>query len=239
MTATIVAPIADQQAIGENCITATGTIAVLPPSLLWAAAIFASRDSAKGVICSIDVRRTAENMIRISATDGHRLFKVVFPQSEQFFIAPEQIYPFRLNTKPFEKFPTRKVATVSLNSDGKADLQASYGAPVGACLWTAESHANAIGQDFPKWEQLWPSEDSLTCDPKEFVTFNAKYLADFCKMADKLTADHDNGVRIFTTDSAHRPCVFRARLDLSLLLCDTYEEEVMLESIIMPIIIRK
>ena len=220
MTATIAAPVVSQPLIGENSITTTGTIAVLPPSLLWAAATCASRDSAKGVLCSIDVRRTTENMIRISACDGHRLFRIIFPQSEQFFIAPEQTQSFRINPQSFDKFPVRKVATVSLNSDGKADLQTSYGDPVGACLWGAESHANTVGQEFPKTDQLFPCEHSLTCDPKTFVVFNAKYLGEFCKVAEKISLD--NNVRVFTTESPHKPCVFRARLDLGFLL---YEDK--------------
>ena len=79
-------------------------IAILPPSLLWAASLSASNDGAKGPLCAIDLRQS-KGKIRIAAVDGHRCFRCYVPTGS--FFAPEE--PIRLNPKAF-KAPTKQTA---------------------------------------------------------------------------------------------------------------------------------
>ena len=231
---------------GENAITCTGTVAVLPPCLLWAASLAASGDSAKAVLCSIDVRRTADGLIRIAATDGHRLFRVTFPQSEHFYISAEQTEPIRLNPKAFSKQPTRRAAHVSLDSVGVATFSDKLNRPVDAAAWFCENHANAVGLTYPGIDSLFPDDHQLTCNPGALLGFNASYVGDFCKIASKLT--HNEVGRLFTTESANAPVIFRAVLELDWLLaerkgskwCPSYDhQDVVLEYLLMPVQIRK
>ncbi len=234
------------RAAGENAITCTGTVAVLPPCLLWAASLAASNDTAKMVICSIDVRRTAEGLIRICATDGHRLLRVTFPQSEHFWISAEQTEPIRLNPAAFSKAPTKKAVHVALDASGVCTFSDRLSQPLGAGVWTAATQANAIGQTYPNVDQLFPDEFRLTCNPAAAIGFNASYVGDFCKIASKLT--HNEVGMWHTTDSAVAPLILRASLQLDWLLveptgskwCPVFDHPaVTLDYLLMPVQIRK
>jgi hypothetical protein len=233
---TAIATATAPEVIRENDITATGTIAVLPPCLLWAASMAASSDTNKGVLCSIDVRRTEDGNIRITSTDGHRLFRVVIPQSEQFFIAADQVAPFRLNPKAFSKAPTKKAVTVSIEASGLAQFHDTLGRPVDAGAWQAVTEANAVGQDFPRVDQLIPADDQLTCDPGKPVAFNPRYVGDFCKVAEKLS--RNCVIQFLTAKSANSPCIIRAELDGAMLLIEKDPPIVVMDYLIMPVQIR-
>ena len=230
MTTTIALAPAPAQ---ENEITATGTIAVLPPCLLWAASMAASSDTNKGVLCSIDVRRTEDGNIRITSTDGHRLFRVVIPQSEQFFIAADQVAPFRLNPKAFSKAPTKKAVTVSIEASGLAQFHDALGRPVDAGAWQAVTGANAV---FPAVDQLIPDDYQLTCDPGKPIAFNPRYVGDFCKVAEKLS--RNCVIQFLTTKSVICPCIIRAELDGAMLLIEKDPPIVVMDYLIMPVQIR-
>jgi len=231
---------------GENAITGTGTLAVLPPVVLWAASLAASRDSAKGVLCSVDVRRTADGQIRVSATDGHRCLRVVFPQCEHFYLNSEQTEPIRLNPETFSKQPTAKACYVALDASGLATFSDRLHRPTGAGAWGAETHANAIGQQFPNIDQLWPEDRVLTCDPGELVAMNAGFLGDVCKIASKLSPN--SVLRFLTTKRAVAPLIVRCELEGSWLMRENAGtkyiavfkgEPVWVEYLLMPVQIRK
>lgn len=213
---------------GENALTTTGTIAVLPPALLWAASLVASSDSHKGVLCSIDIRRM-NGEIAICSTDGHRVFRVMIPETEMFYITKEQTEPFRLNPKAFSKAGNKKMETCRIDSNGTAQFNNALGQPVDACAWQAETWANAIGQVFPKYMQIWPEDSALVCAPGKAIAFNARYIGDFCKVVEKLT--ENNVLKFYTTKSAIQPCIIKANFKLG-------SELITLDYLIMPVQIR-
>jgi hypothetical protein len=214
----------------ENAITTEGTVAVLPPCLLWAAGMAASTDLYKGVLCSIDVRRTQDGHIRITSVDGHRLFKVIFPQSEHFFISDEQTEPFQLNPKAFTKPGSKKTLTVSIQSGGLAQFANERGEPVDAAVWNGIKEASVVGQKFPEIDKLIPDEKQLTCKPGQAVAFNSRYVGDFCKIAERLS--RNSVIQYLTTDSAMAPFILKTELDGSWLLS---EKGVMMYYLIMPV----
>lgn len=230
---------------GENALTCAGTVAVLPPALLWAASLAASTDTTRGVLCSIDVRRQADGQIRIAACDGHRLVRIALPQSEHFYLNSEQTEPIRLNPAAFSKWQARAFY-VAIDASGVATFADRLNRPVGAQAWQCDCHANAAGVTYPNVDQLWPEETALTCNPGQVVAMNGDYLGDACRIAGKLSP---NGVlRFLTTKSAHAPLIIRSEVEGCWLIRENegakftrvYKgEPVWVEYLLMPVQIRK
>ena len=207
-------------------------IAVLPPCLLWAASFATSRDPVKRPLDSIDVRRTDTGGIRVGACDGHRLFKVVIPMSEHFYISDEQKEPFLLNASAFSKAPTAKTVSVSLSNNGIARFETRAGLSVGEAIWRPSYPTE--GLTYPDVDKLIPAFEELTCNPEKAVAFNARYVSDFCKVVERLS--NSNNVRFYTTNSAIAPCILKATLDSSFLLGKS--SDICLSYLIMPVQIR-
>lgn len=205
-------------------------IACLPPSLLWAAQFAASTDGTKGPICAIEARQSG-SLLRIAAVDGHRAFRCFLPPIEGFFL-PEK--PIRLLSKAFSKAPSRKAVKAEFNDGGIVTFKDRNGLVVSSCVWTPDPWALSE-QDFPNLDQLWPTE--LSCTPGTFVAFNAAYLADFMKVADRLS--HNSVVRMYSQDSPCSPIVWQAMLDKSWLGDGKeIEDDVVLDYLVMPVQVR-
>jgi len=205
-------------------------IACLPPSLLWAASLAASTDPGKGPICAIEARQSGSKL-RIAAVDGHRAFRCLLPPIEGFFL-PEE--PIRLLPKAFSKAPSRKTVKAELDDGGIVTFKDRNGLVVSSCVWTADPWALSE-QAFPNLDQLWPTE--LSCKPGTFVAFNATYLADFMKVADRLASN--SVVRMYSQDSPIAPIVWQAMFDKSWLGDgEEIEDDIVLDYLISPVQVR-
>lgn len=215
------------------------TLAVLPPALLWAASQCVSTHFIKGPICCIDVRKVGSN-IRIVSTDGHRLFRVMFPESSSFYIKEKQTEPLLLNPKAFAKLPKGHVKAVLneavLNDGGVCDFYNHSGLRKNSEIWSLPPYGEDV-QPYPEVDKLIPADAELTCDPKKFVAFNAAYMADGCRIAERLTF-RNNAICLYTTNNNLRPCILRAQLDPSILLADSTIGEIYITYLIMPIQLR-
>lgn len=214
----------------------SATIAVLPPALLWAASLCVNTDPVKGPICWIDVRKVGSS-IRIVSTDGYRLFRVMFPESASFYIKEEQTEPLLLNPRAFAKLPKGHVTAV-LHDDGICDFHNLTGLRKNSGIWKPSYGAGENARPYPEVDKLIPSDAELTCDPHEFVAFNAAYLADGCQITERLTFSN-KAIRLYTTKDSLRPCILRTQLDPSILLADSTIGEIWITYLIMPIQIRK
>lgn len=214
----------------------SATIAVLPPALLWAASLCVNTDPVKGPICWIDVRKVGSS-IRIVSTDGYRLFRVMFPESASFYIKEEQTEPLLLNPRAFAKLPKGHVKAV-LHDDGICDFHNLTGLRKNSEIWKPSYGAGENAQPYPEVDKLIPSDAELTCDPQEFVAFNAAYLATGCQIAERLTFSN-KAIRLYTTKDSLRPCILRTQLDPSILLADSTIGEIWITYLIMPVQIRK
>lgn len=215
----------------------SATIAVLPPALLWAASLCVSPDPVKGSICRIDVRKVGSR-IRIVSTDGYRLFHVMFPESSSFYIKEEQTEPLLLNPRSFAKVPKGHVTAV-LHDNGFCDFHNLTGLRKNSEIWSWPSYGEGENaQPYPEVNKLIPLDAELTCDPQEFVAFNAAYLATGCQIAERLNFSN-KVIRLYTTKDSLRPCILRTQLDPSILLADSTIGEIWITYLIMPVQIRK
>ena len=212
-----------------NPLHAMAPIATLPYALLWAASLAASTDPTKGVIADIDVRRIGKGKIRIAATDGHRCFRAVFPQSEKFWM-DEGTDELRLAPKAFSKAPTSKMLFAELDEGGVAAVQSRMGLTVETVAWKPTVPWD--GTAYPNIDGIWP--DSLACKPDAFIAFNAKYVGDFCKVASRLTGN--SVCRLSSGESPVSPVVWSAVLDGDWV--DGGTEEIWLEYLLMPVQVR-
>lgn len=206
------------------------TIACLPPALLWAAQFAASTDSTKGPLCAVEARQSGSKL-RLAAVDGYRAFRCFLPLVDGFFL-PEE--PIRLQPKAFSKAPSRKAVKAEFDDGGIVSFKDKNGLVVGSTVWTADPWALSE-QDFPNLDQLWPTE--LSCKPGTFVAFNAAYLADFMKIADRLA--NNSVVKMYSQESPVAPIAWQAMLDKSWLGDgEEIEEDIVLDYLVMPVQVR-
>lgn len=211
-------------------------LASLPAALLWAASFATSTDSTKGPLCSIEARQT-DLGVRLTAVDGIRCFRCIFPSSERFY-APER--PLRLKPKAFSKTPSRKAIVAALHEGGVVEFQDHHSIPSGTNAWQADPLA--LAGDFPNVDQVWPDDDSLSCKPGEFIAMNASFVGDFMKVAAKL--GHHDHFRFRSTDRSVAPVVLEALLDNAWLGEDpqgkeSIHGEVWLQYLLMPVQVRR
>jgi hypothetical protein len=202
-------------------------IAILPPSLLWAASFSASNDGAKGPLCAIDIRQSKET-VRIAAVDGHRCFRCYVPTGS--FFVPEE--PIRLSPKAF-KAPTKQTMTVEIDDSGLAFFKNKLGEITSSVSWLPDPWATSE-QTFPNIDQIWPDDKSLSCCPNEFIAIDAAYIADFAKIATKLSS---SGIIRMFSDKSASPMVWRTLADNYWLNDQT--EETWLEYLLMPLFVRR
>jgi DNA polymerase III sliding clamp (beta) subunit (PCNA family) len=207
-------------------------IAALPPSILWGASFAASNDSSKGPICAIDIRKQA-NAIRIAAVDGHRCFRCYLPASEAYF-APEDGC-IRLSPKAFTKAPSRKAVVAEIDDGGIVFFKDKPGNVLSSVSWLPEVWATA-DLTFPNIDQIWPEDKSLSCKPGQFIAMNASYVADFAKVAAKISSN--NIVRMLSTDHAVSPMVWQCLFDNEWLSCEE-KSEIWLQYLLMPVQVRQ
>lgn len=207
-------------------------IASLPPALLWGASFAASNDFTKGRLCAIDIRKQ-DATIRIVSVDGHRCFRCYLPASEAYF-APETDC-IRLSPKAFSKAPSRKSVAAEIDDGGIVFFKDKNGNVLSSSSWIPEPWAVAE-YTFPNIDQIWPEEKSLSCKPGQFVAMKASYVADFAKVAAKISSN--NIVRMLSTDHAISPMVWQCVFDNEWLSCEE-KSEIWLQYLLMPVQVRQ
>jgi hypothetical protein len=163
----------------------------LPPSILWAAAQFASSDPVKDSLTYIQVTKDADGYISIITTDGHRAFRVILPPCDDYSLSADQML---IRANAFKKVGgllKGKLAVFSdtVNPDLTSGDLISTCRIVGHKSETVEIREANIGGKFaptyPNVPQLWP--DTFICEPGLPIAFNASYVAEFMKVAEKLS----------------------------------------------------
>jgi hypothetical protein len=215
-------------------------IASLPSALLWAASLAVSNDVTKGPICAIDISKV-NGTIRIAGVDGHRCFRCYIPETEQFFLHSDE--PLRLKAKAFSKAPSKKAPKALIMPEGMVQFVNASDWPVSSEAWHGEPWTAGT---FPNIDQIWPEDRALSCKLGQFVAMNSSYVADFMKVASKISS---NGiVRFLSSDHAISPIVMTADFDLSWMLCEnkgtanfpSFEEQpVSLQYLLMPVQVRQ
>lgn len=226
----------------DGTITTSGTIAVLPTAVLWAVAKAAATPDKQGRdrILDIDVRRYGDGLIRMAATDGHRVHVCAIPQSEQWFISSEQVASIRLNPNAFRKSPNASSLVSEIDSGGSVYFSDGHGTRLSMGRWTPRVDVCA----YPAIDQLFPSDDTLTCDPRAAIALDARYLGDVASIFAKLSPSRPKSgpvARLFSTESPNAPVVLRAEIDPAHLLeVDPPDDwcPVVLSCLIMPVQIR-
>lgn len=209
-------------------------IATLPSALLWAASFASSSDGSKGTLCSIDIRQEGSN-IRIASIDGHRGFRCYLPSSDHFYAPAE---PLRVAPRAFSKAPSRKTLVAEIDDGGQVLFKDKLNQPSGAAVWTPDPWALSE-TPFPNIDQVWPSKDQLPSNPGAFISMNASYVADFAKIAAKISQGPH--MRLYSADSPHAPILWES------LLCNSWlddsdaldEREILLEYLLMPVTARR
>jgi hypothetical protein len=183
---------------------------LLPPSILWAAAQFASTDPNKDCLTYIQAKKDADGCISIITTDGHRAFRVILPPCDDYSLSAEEVL---IRASAFKKaggLLKGKVAIFDLAAD--ADLPGlNYAGTcriIGHKMETLELRpvevAGKYAPTYPNVPQLWP--DTFSCEPGLPIAFNASYVAEFMKVAEKLSP---NGVVSMETNSHITPIVYQ------------------------------
>lgn len=225
-------------------------VALVPAPILWAAAQFASTDPSKEllnciclktVVIKSQTKEAGDNDqyvgpgVEITSTDGHRLFRAVIPASDHFFGYADQIdnaLGFKLQAKPLKKrVPYAHYALVS--KSGRVELiggkkaKAATGLPQENLSSVYASSHPFETACFPNCAQLIP--DHYGQGTETPIAFNARYLAEFCSVVDKLSS---NNVVKMRRNHRTTPAVFSCLYDLfSVGFID-------LECLIMPVQIR-
>ena len=189
--------------------------AALPSQLLYIAAQFASKDSWKGAIVAINVKKEGET-IKITSTDGHRAFRVSFEANETFFMEEEEL---NLDSSAFKKrIAKAKVTTLSGEMATVTDDKGSVitGVPY-----------KTLDVEFPNINSsIWP--DTYKNEPGAPIAFNSSYLASFLTEVARFS---DKGHVKMNVNMPTTPMQFDATLEL---FGDTYETQYLL----MPVQIR-
>jgi len=192
-------------------------VARLPYLPLWAAAQFASRDECKQLLNVIHIRRDDDGITTIESTDGHRLFQYKFPASVGLNFEADAIRngSLQIDAAPFRKFVSY-AHHVEIRFDllcnitgGKVKRSAAESDPlpydllqaVPASRFGLNSAADTLGT-YPNVDQLIP--DSFSNEPGAPWAFNARYIADFLKVAQKASC---NDVVRFRGNSPTTPFV--------------------------------
>lgn len=224
-------------------------VARLPYLPLWAAAQFASRDECKQLINTIHIRRGEDGITTIESTDGHRLFRYRFPASVGLNFEADAIRngSLQINAEPFRKF-IRNAHHVEIRFDllanitgGKVERTAAASDPLPSELLQAipatrfglNSAADTLGT-YPNVDQLFP--DSFTNEPAAPWAFNARYLAEWAKVVEKVS---ENTIVRFRGNSPTTPFVMDCGYDTAH-PSESFEDSDLrrMECLIMPVQIR-
>jgi len=213
MTSTTLPAVSTEQA------TATSTtLAVLPAQMLYVAARFASKDSAKGPLCYINVRK-ADDTITIASTDRHRLFRVRIEDTNNAYYLQRELM---LSPSAFKK-RIAKAAFTFVTDQGTAEMRGSI-----PDLIQSVPCSTGCDSPFPECDRLIP--DTFTGTPGAPIAFNADYLASFLKEVARFC---DNGIVTMQFNMPTTPLVFTGRTTL-----DGTGLRVTMEYLLMPVQIR-
>lgn len=189
--------------------------AALPSQLLYIAAQFAHKDSFKGTIVAINVKKEGEN-IKITSTDGIRAFRVSFEANETFFMSEDEL---NLDASDFKKRVAKgKVTTL----EGEmATVTDDKGAIIAGIPY------KTVAGEFPNMNSaIWP--DTYQNTPGAPIAFNSAYLAPFLVEVTRFTDVHN--VRM-NTNGPITPLQFEATLDI-------FGAEYEVQYLLMPVQIR-
>ena len=217
-------------------------VAHVPAQLLWAAAQFASTDSCKELLTNVCIRhsiiREGEHQgpaITIASTDGHRLFRAIVPCSEWFTINSETFdneLGFKVAAKPLKKAVAyaqyarlRKSGSVTFvggkKRKGSEAVPSEFLSSLNASVHPWDSAR------YPNVDQLFPDHFGQGTEPD--IAFNARYLAEWCKVVEKLST---SGVVRMKRNHPITPAVFECDFELFSV------GVIKLECLIMPVQLR-
>ena len=189
--------------------------AALPSQLLYVAAQFASKDSYKGSIVAINVKKKGEN-IKITSTDGCRAFRVSFGANETFFMEEDEL---NLDEKAFRKRIAKgKVTTLKNQMATVTDDKDSIIA--GVPYETKEVEFPDINSP------IWP--DTYQNNPGAPIAFNSALLAPFLTEVARFS---DIGIVKMNVNMPTTPMQFEATLEL-------FGAEYEVQYLLMPVQIR-
>jgi DNA polymerase III sliding clamp (beta) subunit (PCNA family) len=187
----------------------------LPAQLLYVAAQFASKDSCKGSIVAINVKKEGEN-IKITSTDGFRAFRVSFGANETFFMEEDEL---NLDASDFKKRVAKgKVTTLK---DSMATVTDDKGVIIAGIPY------KTVAGEFPNMNSaIWP--DTYQNEPGAPIAFNSAYLAPFLVEVTRFTDIHN--VRM-NMNGPITPMQFEATLEM-------FGAEYEVQYLLMPVQIR-
>ena len=193
----------------------TPMTAALPSQLLYIAAQFASKDSCKGSIVAINVKKEGES-IKITSTDGIRAFRVSFDANETFFMEEDEL---NLDEKAFRKRIAKgKVTTLKGEMATVTDDKDS--------VIVAHPY-NALVVEFPNINtSIWP--DTYQNNPGAPIAFNSAYLAPFLTEVARFS---DIGNVKMNVNMPTTPMQFEATLEM-------FGAEYEVQYLLMPVQIR-
>jgi hypothetical protein len=203
--------------------------ATLPPAILWAAAQFASSDPAKDVLTFIQVTKNDDGYISIITTDGCRAFRVILPPCEDYSLSTDQLLIRAAGFKKVGGLLKGKLAVFgeTVNPDMPSGDLTSVCRIIGHKSETVEFREASLGGKYapiyPNVPQLWP--DTFICEPGLPIAFNSTYVAEFMKVADKLS---HNGVVSVVSNYPTTPVVFSCGWD-------TASDGIQINYLLMPV----
>lgn len=169
---------------------------VLPYWPVWAAAQFASNDSAKSLLNFVHIWLDGDTF-QIESTDGHRAFRYRFPAWTADCLPTLWRVPdsgLLLWAKPLKKAVSHaRLLTVTedmraIFHGGKREGLTELSSVNTAGFYSVHtaSDCSKVGM-FPRINQLWP--DRFTNQPSQRFGFNARYLKEWCAVAERLSAN--------------------------------------------------
>lgn len=176
------------------------TVFILPAPIAWAAAQFASKDTAKGALVYIQIQRNDNGTVTVRSLDGYRAFRVILPDNLAFSTADEFLIPAAEFAKPGKLLTAE---WLHFRNDGTAAAISPSGAIVELRQWTRDNHPPT----FPNVDQVWPDSWQYHCEPGAIMGANGSYLATIANVAHKLSA---NGVLTIETANHNAPMNFTA-----------------------------
>lgn len=211
--------------------------ALLPLGLVQAAALFASDDAGKLAICGVHVRTLSSGAIVIEATNGHIACRLTLPAGMPWHAPESLLLPAALLTKrqPYGAFLAVLPDRLEVLG-GKASRTAKH-PPAGflAALPRWGSNGDLSAYDYPRMDQLWPSDEQLPCKPGAAVGFGAQYLGIVAKAAQQLGGDSFGRCTVrVRTHTPQTPTVWELHGGAQLFGCEGSR----VEFLVMPVQIR-
>ena len=236
----LVTATAEQLQAAQLASDAGDCCAVLPYWPIWAAAQFASTDECKELLAFVHVWRDGD-AFQIESTDGHRAFRFRLPAwgadaMPTLWRVPDQ--GLLLHAKALKKAVaygkllavTHEMRAVFHGGKKGALSELSSVNLAGHFSVHTSDDCSKVGT-YPNLNQLWP--DRFTNEPGNPWAFNARYLREWCAVAEKLSV---NGTTRTQGNGAITPFVFSCDYEKCI---GQHFNDAQLELLLMPVQMRR